>query len=554
MTTINLVKFSGISPRTISARLEDSHAEIAHNVNLRHGTLKPWRTPKLEFDVSENTKTIFQWGCCWYEWDKCVEATEYSQECPRLYVTGDAPYPTFTPLGVDCSIGCGDLPWTRLGLPRPKKPPVTFGGEASGNGREDEGTAYIYTYVNCHGEEGAPSPPSLDLIREDDGSPILISGFVIPPPEYNVKRIWIYRLVSGRMVVQDQVKDFQTEYYYVGEIDINTLTFTDSVRNLDVGHAMNTMYAHEPHANLRGMMLVNNSNTLAGFVENRMYFSDNNGPWKWSDYNEVSLDDTIRMIRPLGPDIAVMTDAHTYIVQGMADCKGTNVARTVSKSEYPFPAIECCSNFSSVETPMGVVYVTSRGLALIAERNPTPTIVTEPWYAEDDWRKLQPENMRLGYYDGAVFCTSETVSFILHLDAVTYRNENQSSYMLTTISDKPEQYYRGRNGEMFFLEGGFIKRWNAGSAYRPFVWQSKMFDTRSFTNFKALQINSAGITEFSLLVNGKVVYNKAMLDEKNYRLPFYNRKVRHNISLTGVDEVWGVQMATTFMELGSLGN
>lgn len=555
MTTLNFTRFSGIIPRVHRAKLGASYAAEAHDVDLRHGTLRPWREPKAIEGVPTGTKTVHQYGCCWFSWDKCVEVAEYSSECPRLYVTGSHPYPVVTNIDAECNIGCGGQAWTRLGVPAPKSPPTVTAPTAV----EDytmEATEYVYTYVNCFCEEGAPSPPSVSVDRNDVvGFTTTIKDFLPVASEYNIEKVNIYRRTTGRMYVREQATDkLMTDFMYVGSIDLSIGIFQDAVRNINIGHTLNSRFAHEPPVGLRGMMLVNNSNTLAGFLGNKLYFSNNNAPHAWSQYNEITLDDNIRMIRPLGKDIAVMTDGYSYIVQGVGDCSAVNGCRAVAKSEYPFPTIVCCSHNSSVETPMGVIYVTSRGLALMAEGNPTPALVSMPWFAEDDWRKMKPETMRLGYYDGAVFCTSDTYSFMLQLDGSTYKNDQIVDYLLTTFSDVPVYYFRNRHGELFMLEGDVVYQWNAGSVYRPFIWESKLIDTREFNNFRAMQVNSYGFTNFSLLVDDTLVYNRDIRDQTDYRIPHYGRKRRHVVRLSGIHEVWGLSLAGSFRELGGVGD
>lgn len=555
MTYINLTEFHGIMPRTHRNKLGDSYATVAHDVDLRHGTLRPWREPRNVQAASESTKTIYQLGCCWFQWDKCVEVSEYSQECQRLYVTGDQPYPVFTAVDRECNIGCGDKEWTRLGVPRPKNPPVVSGGLSAVTQESHETTSYIYTYVNCYCEEGPPSPVTSDIIRDDEsGTPIVISGFETPSPEYNIKKIYIYRNVSGRMRTQEQVKEPVTEYFFVGEIDISTGVFNDTTRNLDIGHANNTKFYMEPPKGLRGISLANGGNTLAGFVQNKLYFSNNNFPHAWSVYNELSLDDNIRMIRPNGNKFTVMTDGGVYNVDAIGDCTHVNSCRAVSKSEYPFPAITCCSNFGSVSTPFGVIFVTARGLAMVGDSNPNPTLITLPWYAEDDWAKLRPETMRLGYHGGFLFCTSDTVTFMLLIDTTTYNNSHNKNYQLSTLSDKPTMYHLSRSGEMFLLEDGFIRQWGAGDVLRPFAWQSKVFDTREFANFLSLEIGSQAFTNFTLFADDKVVYNDIVQDQTDQRLPFYGRHKRHGLRFEGTDEVWGCSIATSFRELANIGD
>ena len=110
--------FKGIAPRYDSHLLGDGFATTAKDVNLWHGTLRPFREKKLCREIKKATKSVFYDNCCWKEFDTCVEFTRLNTTCSRQVVTGLFDYPA-----TSCSDECNPR-WIRLGLPSPGTAPT----------------------------------------------------------------------------------------------------------------------------------------------------------------------------------------------------------------------------------------------------------------------------------------------------------------------------------------------------------------------------------------------------------------------------------------------
>ena len=106
--------FKGLMPRYDDHLLGDGFATTAVDVNLWHGTLRPFREKKLCHAIKKATKSVFYDNCCWKEFDKCVEFTRMNTTIVRQVVTGLFDYPATA-----CSDECNPK-WIRLGLPSPK--------------------------------------------------------------------------------------------------------------------------------------------------------------------------------------------------------------------------------------------------------------------------------------------------------------------------------------------------------------------------------------------------------------------------------------------------
>ncbi|MVV97440.1 hypothetical protein, partial [Escherichia coli] len=114
-----LSTFRGISPRTPDHMLSEGMAVIARDVNLQHGTLKPWREPRLVTQLPDTTLTVEAYGCCYFAWDTCVSVARWLPDVPRLYLTGRNDYPEVAVIGKQCA-----LDYARLGVPAPDTTPL----------------------------------------------------------------------------------------------------------------------------------------------------------------------------------------------------------------------------------------------------------------------------------------------------------------------------------------------------------------------------------------------------------------------------------------------
>lgn len=546
---IELMGFHGIVPRQILSNLKLGYAEVAHDVRLWHGTIEPWREPLAVERVAPNTQTIHQWGCCWYSWDKCVEVAEWTVSCPRLYVTGDKPYPAVYPLYNDCTTGCGQRDHIRLGVPAPTSairatalPVVAHDpNSTTANAESREGRAYLYTYVNCLGEEGPPSYPSNEVVT-DDGAQVTLTGFTNAPPEYGVEEIRIYRRVTGFIGEQEAMTSagHMSDYFHVGTIAADGLSFVDDLANVDaLGDILPSLEYLSPPAELRGITAIDNSMILAGFVGNTLMFSVNNQPWNWPESHRYDLDDNIVALANVGGSLLVLTDGHPYTVAlnlGSVDGHHEPVRHV-----YPMPMITCCSDRGVVATAIGAFFVTSRGVALMGESGP-PTLITSTWFAQDDWRRLKPETMRLGYYDGALFIVSDSEAFILFLDTNTYGAPD--NHRLTTISDRPRMMHVGRNGELFLLsDDGVVQQWDSGDTLRPYRWKSAHLRTGSWRYFGAFRLWADSAVDLTIFAEDKAVYSAKVLTNEAYRLPFYGHHLRQAVQFTGTGRIESLELA-----------
>lgn len=550
---LTLKHFSGLTPRVPAENLQPNYAEVAEDVDLRHGTLTSWRYPKAVFAAPEDSKTIYQFSCCWLHWDKCVEVAPWVVGCQRLYVTGDREYPYVMDMGDECSSVI-----TRVGVPAPATAPSARALPATQpnnnyipNSTQREARAYLYTYVNRLGEEGPPSYAS-NQVDTDDGSPVTLSNFSVPPAEYGVTHVNIYRLVTGFREPLDTISGGVpqgSDYFLVATIPVGQATYIDGGLNIDrVGEPLATMEVMEPPADLRGIIQIANTNLLAGFSGNTLCISLNNQPWNWPEAHRYELDDNIVAIESYNGRIYVVTDGHPYTVT-LNQGGDPRACHEVRRHNTPMPAIVCCSDRGVLATPLGVLFVSDKGLVQMGDAE--PTVITSSWFASDDWRQLQPHTIRLGWYDGVIFFASEEKTYMLQLDDSSFGDGRY--HRLTSLSLKPRAMHSGRNGELFFLMDGLISQWNASNQLMPYTWRSAKINSRQYSYYGALRLWAMGAVSISIFAEGQTIFDQiTIVPNRAQRLPRYGHHLYHQVEMSGTQAVVALEMAKDRWELSTL--
>lgn len=550
--------FKGMVPRYDRHLIGGEYAELALDVNLWHGTLKPFRETKLCHSLKKSTKSVFYDGCCWKEFDKCVDFTRLNTSCQRQVVTGLFDYPATA-----CSDEC-EPKWIRLGVPTPMSAPnvevmADFKQPSCGasnfiDGIDYDRTArtYVYTYVNSCCDEGAPSFPS-EVVDIDDGGTAILSGFETPPPEYGVEKIRIYRLVSGfdaeainlESVMIGEKSDV-SEFFLVAEIPVNDSTYLDSKRDYELGSVLETKDYLPPPKELEGVITVGGTQ-LAGFYGKHIRFSLPHYPHVWEDADELTVHDNIKALVEFENNVIVLTCGAVYLVEPIADCK-TVGCRQVHKTLENYPLLSCCGGHGYTKTPKGVVFVTAEGLILTDGKSAQN--ITSPYFAQDDWRALHPDRMSVAYHRDGVYFFSDVAAYCLQFN-ISLADWQHSK--LVQLSDRP-LYAFSADEELYLVYEDGVYRWNVGDKLRPYVWRGKVEVSPTQVNFAGAKVSryNGGDVKFKLTGDGILIKEYNPLKTEKFRLPSGRRDVEFQVELTGTAEVYQVEVSTSYHELGTV--
>lgn len=552
--------FKGMVPRLDTHLLSGEYAEVALDVNLWHGTVKPFREKALCHALRQSTKSVFYDDCCWKEFDKCVDFARLNTTCSRQVVTGLFDYPASA-----CSDEC-EPQWKRLGVPCPGEGPSV---ELLGPLKEPEkcysenfidsidyartNRTYVYTYVNECCDEGPPSYPS-DNIDVDDGGRVMVSGFNVPPAEYGITSIRLYRLASAfdmnntsiENVMIDE-KQSLSEYFFVGEFPIGESVFIDELMDYELGYTLETQAYTEPPVGLQGVITVDGTQ-LAGFYDgNKIRFSMPNYPHVWQEADELTVPDTIQVLIEMNGNVIVLTCGAVYMVEPIKDCK-TVGCRVVHKTLENYPLISCCGGHGYTMTPKGVVFVSVDGLILTDGRQAQN--ITSQYFAPDDWKALLPDRMSVAYHRDSVYFFSENVAYCLQFPVSLAQWENSN---LIQLSDRPK-YAFSANEDLFLVEDDGVYRWGMGDRWRPYLWRGKKEISPTQVNFAGAKVSryNGGDVKFKLFGDDLLVKEYDPMRTEKFRLPSGRRDVEFQLELSGTAEVYQVEVSTSYRELSSL--
>ncbi len=441
---IDIPLFSGIRPVRAKQLLEANEAQIANNVKLVSGELRPWNNELKNADANLGVlvRTIYLYRSqFWLEWsaDVNVALGPVSGDTDfKFYYTGDGIPKKSNETEATTGAGAKPINFYSMASPQPwKEPQASNVGGGSGDARD---LVYVWTVMTSWGEESAPSPVSDVVVGALPGDQIDLSGmdmswgageshgltnFVIPttPNGYVYKcvqagvsgggePIWgttvdgdtidntviwrayedtieskfIYRLNQGNVAAQ---------YQYVDQIAAAATTYSDS--KLKLGETLLTglgIYPRwvPPPDGLLGIVSLPNG-IMAGFKGKDLYFSEPFQPHAYPEEYVLPLEFSIVALGVMENNLVVATDQNPYIVTGTHPS-----SMTPNKMPESQP---CISKRSLAEYEYGVLYATSDGLVLVSQGRAINA--TEGFFTKKEWEVYDPDTFVGAYQDGRYY-------------------------------------------------------------------------------------------------------------------------------------------------------
>lgn len=385
------------------------------------------------------------------------------------------------------------------------------------------------------------------MTTSHEGDSVVVSGWEIPDPSWDVVKVRIYRSVSGMASGREAGNQFDTTLMYVGEADIGATSFTDNTIAYDLMDALEEDIVKPPVSGLKGLVAVTGQNTLAGFSGNKIYFSANNDFYNWPV--EMTLDDNVCALVESSGLLYVITDGHPYVIEAAADCK-TADCRKVIRHVAPYPMIGCGQK-RVAETPSGAVYPSKDGLVMLSGNNP-PVYISSGLYAPDDWQNLLPESIVPVYHQGYLYVFGKRGSFVMQIN-----REQSTGWDLDThswLSDKDVYYaFVSRNGNFYLEKQDGIYIWNAGSEKRPHYWKSGEAVTGVPINFGAVKMfMTEGSERIKIKSDDRYIFDREIyVANQPMTLPMWGTGQRYFVELIGTADVKLLTMATSVKELSA---
>lgn len=392
MALIKVAKFDGMVPIMETRNLPDTAASDTDNAWLDAGNLRGFKTSKLVHTlVSGTCQRVFRIpttigampdstfsASFWMEFDDedtdVIRSPIADDSFDRYYWAAPSHVPKYN---TKTRILAGDPEFT-LGVPAPENAPTITPAGGSG---ADVSRAYVYTYVTAYGEEGPPSPPTLDTAPTDA---VWTIGYADPTvgqaANRNIDAIRIYRTVTGDSGI--------ATYFLVAERALASAAYADANSDTAVSEnaQLQSLLWTAPPTGLQGMTLMPNG-IIAGFVENSVYFCEPYRPHAWPASYAISVEAPIVGLGVVGQTLIILTTNFPAFATGV-----NPASMTLTKSSVLEP---CLSRGSIATTPEGVYYASQNGLVRATPGN--VKLITDRLVSREQWQNnADPYHLRAG--------------------------------------------------------------------------------------------------------------------------------------------------------------
>lgn len=449
MTRLHYRIRQGIRPMVAEHLLEREAAQIAENVNMESGEIRPWDNELLNDNLNErdeNVLTIYYYlSTYWFEWNATVDVVEspvLGDTESRRYYTGDG-IPKKTNQD-EATTGSGAYPitWFPLQVPIPVHAP-TAGSPGAGGSGDARDVSYLWTVKTSWGEEGPPSPAS-DIVSPTQEQAVALSAMTLvwQAAQAYVTDSWViptsiashvYKCtVAGTSAGTEPVFE---EYTTIGDtftdgtvtwmvvdkgilydsggvkniyrantgttgfqwqllttIAMAATTYSDTIADADLEATILPSLAWDsPPEGLINITFVSGG-FFAGSVGKDVYFSEPFQPHSWPDYR-IPLPFTVTAIKSIGNSVIVMTDGNPYIIYGTHP-------DSMTPKRLPDPRA-CSSKTGVVEFPGGVLYPSEFGYEVI--NGTTRQTITKDIFTNKEWADYYPSTMKAAFQNDRLF-------------------------------------------------------------------------------------------------------------------------------------------------------
>lgn len=365
---VRILDFKGSIPTLHPRLLPDNHSQVAENVRLEDGTVSPVRTPGIATTLGASALTIYRDGVTWLSWPTVVDVAKAPIASSRLYYTGDGA-PKMRDSGIVYT----------LALAAPVAAPV-ISNLATPDPAALETVYYAYTYVTGFGEESQPSPLSATL-NTSQGVTVRVTGFSAAPAGRNITKIRIYRSKTSASGA--------TALYFVAEINTGVSPYDHSIAATPLGEVIPSTDFDPPPAGLLGLTALPNG-MMAAFTGKEVYFCEPYQPHAWPEKYVMTVDNDIVGLAAFGSNLAVLTQANPYLMQGTHP--ETMASEKLDKS------LPCLSRRGIVDVGYAAYFPSAEGLAMISATD--AQVVTRNLFSREQWRSLSPASFIAESFDG----------------------------------------------------------------------------------------------------------------------------------------------------------
>ncbi|MGZ5053373.1 MAG: hypothetical protein ACXWAT_00360 [Methylobacter sp.] len=583
--SIKIEQFGGIAPKVNPPLLAGNMAVSAVNCRVDSGALKPIKGTTPVATVPNTAKSIAKYAGNALYWSTAgIDVVEHSPIAndvwERLYYTGDG-YPKYTfatrPSG-------GNANGLRLGVPRPSYAPtlgasspnptvVTAGsfvigstytiasvgttdftligatanavgavftatGVGTGTGQATLNDSlityqryYVYTYVTPQGEEGPPSPAS---------AAITVTDTQVVTLTFTTESLSGYNLGTGakRRIYRTAQGTSTTEYLYVGEVAIGSVTATDNLLDSELGEILPSTNWFPPPADMAGLKTTPNG-FLIGFSGNALCVSEALLPHAWNPLNQLAFSAPITALAVTGDSIIVFTENAPYLVTGT-----TPDSLSAIRIDHP----QTCASKASVVNMGGyVMFASPDGLVAVSAND--MRVATLDFLTRDQWQAYSPSTMKGFFYEGFYLGFSDTKAFMFDMrgNAPVLTELSGFSFACGYNDLTTDTLYLLDSSHMLDSTWNIVS-WETGSV-QSLTWKSKPERLPAPICPAAFRIFAGGAVTFKLWADGDLKVNTTVSSSAVGRLPAGYKAKEFQIELSGTSQIDSVVIGTSVSEL-----
>lgn len=482
--------FLGITPRTAERLLPDMGAQIAENVILTSGEIRPMRPAYPVFYPGSEKQTAYRAfdGTTekWMTWDVDVDITKapLSPDVEaRYYWTGDGcpRYAKFSEINVVSYA---------VGIPNPTQKPAA---SATGGTGSTVNRSYCYTFFQPDtGEETGPSPVAAITTGKVDGT-WTISGFSNTPAN---DRAAPYRTAGLKQRLY-RTTGTTGSWQLVAERAVATTNWTDTLTDAQIlGDELVSSGWEPPPVGMKGLITIPNGCTV-GFVGNQLCYSEPYQPHTYPKSYRYQTESPIVGIAAYGTTVVVCTQTRPYLADGV-----TPDVVTMQAVSNIWP---CKSKRSVASAGDGVIFATETGLAYVGQAG--EQIMTKAFFTAEEWRPLVPSSMHVRVIDNRIYL------LFLEEGAATkrlLRMDMGEAAALTSFSSKCQSLYADPLNGYLYLVGSEVQLFDGTYGQREtYVWQSKEIELAESTNPAACIIEWQATMNTTEIQAAYSIYNAA---------------------------------------------
>jgi hypothetical protein len=548
MALLKITPFAGIAPRTGIRLLPNEGAQIASNLKLQSGELRPLNLPgDLYLPTSPkgaNPLTIFRarTGATskeWYSWlidVDCVRVPLATDVESRFCWTGDGPPKMTTYASALVGAGVDNYPAVEselsLGIPTPQTAPTVT---PSATGSASTVTRfYRYTFFSALGEESSPSPVSLSTDGKTDDTWALAALDEVPANS-GVGTATATRFTNTALKHWLRVGD---EVYFGGAPSTaRTVTAIYSATAFDVtgaSIAAETAWSRKTPWNTASM--TKRVYRTTGTTGSWQLVNETGIAAATTTYNDTLTDALIAgdemisegwipppvglrglCVHPSGSLIGFVGNllcasepyqphawpeayqlASGYNGVGVA-VFGSSVVMATAGMPFVATGVEpasmtgedvqgmypCLSKRSVISGGDGVLYASLHGGVYVGAQG--VRIFTDPWYTRDEWEVLNPETMQFATANGRIYVsytTDDSDVKVLIFDGPLHTTVSATSVQPSTL------YADVSDGELYIGGTEGIYLWDDGDkTVLSGQWRSKEFVFPAPVNLGAAKID-----------------------------------------------------------------